>query len=200
MDSQSANFHKIQERIDQLERNKKRRTIYLFLLFLPFVLGIILTSHTLVQGLAYAQPSQEKQRAVLSAEHVMWKTSEPNAGSQEEAFGAIDTIPLTASKLETTEASSVLVSVSGKTYLHARGPRKVGAPLVFSIANYQPEIQYTIDFGNGVSQTVPDGRLNYSYPEEGNYTARVVGIYEGEEILTRKLSLSIYSPLDNGAL
>lgn len=33
---------------------------------------------------------------------------------------------------------------------------------------------YDFDFGNGVYQTVPSGKVTYKYPASGNYTVNVV--------------------------
>lgn len=194
MEPSSANFHMIQERIDLLERNKKRKVFFTFLLFLPVVLGLLFIAYTQLQQQFLSETPPVEQELSIYTQLNNLKTSDHWVGVSE----SLDTIPLVAYKQEREASDQENSTGLVKSYLDARGPRNVGDTLAFTIANFQPDVQYTIDFGNGVSQTVPTGRLEYVYAEEGTYIARVIGIYGGREILSKKLSLSIRNPLEKG--
>ena len=187
MEPSSANFHKIQERIELLERNQKRKVFFTFLLFLPLILGLLFFAYTQLRQNYLAEASSSESKFTMISQVPSPKTIDKGI----EVFEAVDTIPLVAFKQEREIVESESQADVSQSYLDARGPRNVGDTLAFTIANFKPDVQYTIDFGNGVSQTVPSGHLEYVYEEEGTYTARVIGIYQGREILSKKLSLSI---------
>ena len=187
MESTSANFHKIQERIELLEKNQKRKVFFTFLLFLPLILGLLFIAYMQLRQNYLAEMSSSEIEVPVFSEAPSPLTTQNGV----ELFEAMDTIPVIAYNQEPENVEQVSQMDLTQSYLDARGPRNVGDTLSFTIANFKPEVQYTIDFGNGVSQTVPTERLEYVYSEEGTYVARVIGIYEGREILSKKLSLSI---------
>lgn len=200
MEPFSANFHKIQEHIELLERNQKRKVFFTFLLFLPLVLGLLFIVYSqLRQSFLAETSSSEREVPIFYTPHIPTAHVPKTTDKGIEVSEAVDTIPLIAYLQEQEMLDPVSPSELTRSYLDARGPRNVGDTLAFTIANFKPDVQYTIDFGNGVSQTVPSGRLEYVYSEEGTYIARVIGIYDGREILSKKLSLSIRNASEKGS-
>ena len=59
------------------------------------------------------------------------------------------------------------------TALDVVGKREKGNKLKFVIENYDPEIQYEIDFGNGYKTKVGKA-VNYSYPKAGNFRIKLI--------------------------
>lgn len=53
------------------------------------------------------------------------------------------------------------------------GPREAGKPLTFTIENYQDEVVYMLDFGNGYRRKV-DKRTIYRYPMPGNFEIKLL--------------------------
>ncbi len=108
---------------------------------------------------------------------------------------ALDTLtaPILESE-ELQEESIDFASIAASTSLAARGPKTVGVPLVFTIGNFQPDLTYSIDFGNGIDRNKLGRKFSYTYRRRGRFTAILRGYYEGEEVLEKSLFLSVKNP------
>ena len=111
---------------------------------------------------------------------------------------SLDTLASPNSKEEEPPEESLdFAAIAAATSLAARGPKTAGAPLVFTIGNYQPDLTYRIDFGNGINRGKLGRKFSYTYRRRGRFTAILRGYYEGEAILKKSLFLSIENPPRN---
>lgn len=54
-----------------------------------------------------------------------------------------------------------------------RGSQQAGKKMSFAIENFDPNVRYTLDFGNGVRRGIRQ-RTQYAYPLHGSYTIRLI--------------------------
>ena len=84
---------------------------------------------------------------------------------------------------ENTNNSMPLIRVAG---------RKISKnPLQFSISNYNPELDYTIDFGDGNSQLLTLADFTHTYKREGIYDVALSVIFTTSQSIVKELSLNI---------
>lgn len=58
------------------------------------------------------------------------------------------------------------------------GSREAGSNLIFSIENYDSDLTYLIDFGNGYRREIKRS-MSYAYKRSGNYRIRLIATNEG---------------------
>ena len=84
-----------------------------------------------------------------------------------------------------------LASIVEGTRLLVNGKRITGAPHTFTVRNFRPELSYVLDLGNGVRREMQSPQIKYTYKRRGRFTAILRGSYQGEEVLSKKVFLSI---------
>ncbi|HEX4958406.1 MAG TPA: family 16 glycosylhydrolase [Lacibacter sp.] len=52
-------------------------------------------------------------------------------------------------------------------------------------------VNYEYDFGNGVFQNVPSGKVTYKYPASGNYTVKVTAKSSGGQSVSKSIDISV---------
>ncbi|MEZ4827713.1 MAG: PKD domain-containing protein [Bacteroidia bacterium] len=72
------------------------------------------------------------------------------------------------------------------------GERQVKKKLTFTIENYDPELEYEIDFGNGVNRPIKD-RTVYSYPLPGHFDLTLKAASKDGRISTYIKKYEIFS-------
>ena len=67
------------------------------------------------------------------------------------------------------------------------GERVVGNVLIFKIENYDPEVKYLLDFGNGERRNI-DKKTTYAYPFSGNFVMQLFASSpeKGASVYTKK--------------
>lgn len=70
--------------------------------------------------------------------------------------------------IEQDEPDTTLQESLEPFIIDVAGERKVGNRLVFTVENYDPQLSYELDFGNGVVKPIKD-RTTYSYPLPGHF-------------------------------
>ncbi len=73
------------------------------------------------------------------------------------------------------------------------GRRINGNSLLFRINNFDPNIEYSIDFGNGVRRKNVSNTFGYRYPSAGKFTVTLTGTYREEKIISSTTFLQISS-------
>ena len=70
------------------------------------------------------------------------------------------------------------------------GNRVVDNTLIFSIANFDPEVKYMLDFGNGIRRSV-DRKTTYAYPLPGNFVMQLYASspQKGASVYTKKYEI-----------
>ena len=54
---------------------------------------------------------------------------------------------------------------------------------------------FEFNFGNGVAQTVPSGKVTYQYAETGAYTVSVTAKNSGTKVASKNLTIMVYLPI-----
>lgn len=93
-----------------------------------------------------------------------------------------------------TQAADSIVSTPmaslGMFVLDVEGERRVDQELIFTIENFDPVVQYTLDLGNGVKRRI-NARTKYTYPLPGNYTVQLIATAgeKGSSIYTKRFRI-----------
>ncbi len=83
-----------------------------------------------------------------------------------------------------------------ETRLAIKGENEVGLPLNFYISNIDPNIQYSVDFGNGSRKTLTGNSLTYAYPKAGRYLVSLKATYQGHSKIVDSQSISIADEIE----
>lgn len=59
------------------------------------------------------------------------------------------------------------------------------------VASATGAVTYDYDFGNGVFQTVPDGKVTYKYAASGNYTVNVIAKSQGGKTVSQSTTIQV---------
>lgn len=92
-----------------------------------------------------------------------------------------------------SDADSIRVAAKGTLEVYTvdvSGERIVGSPLTFIVENYNPEVTYVLDFGNGISREVEE-RSTYTYPLKGHFVMQLFASKSGKgaSVYTKKYEI-----------
>ena len=92
-----------------------------------------------------------------------------------------------------SEADSIRFAAKGTLEVYpvdVAGERMVGSPLTFTIENYDPEVTYILDFGNGITRTVKQQSI-YTYPLKGHFVMQLIARQSGKgaSVYTKKYEI-----------
>ncbi|MEM7368064.1 MAG: TonB family protein [Bacteroidota bacterium] len=101
----------------------------------------------------------------------------------------------TASAIAADSIVSTPMASLGMFVLDVEGERKVDQELIFTIENYDPIVQYTLDLGNGVKRRIK-ARTKYTYPLPGNYTVQLIATAKekGSSIYSKRFRIHPPNP------
>ena len=102
--------------------------------------------------------------------------------------------PTREDSMESTTIDSVYATPQaslGLFVLDIEGERRVDKELIFTVENYDPEVEYTLDLGNGVKRRIR-ARTRYTYPLPGNYSVQLIATAreKGSSIYTKRFRIS----------
>lgn len=78
---------------------------------------------------------------------------------------------------QVNQSSETTLDVPPTFAVDIAGSREAGASLIFSIENYDENLTYLIDFGNGYRREVQNS-ITYSYRQAGNFRLRLIATNE----------------------
>ena len=150
------------------------------------------------EGVLLVQIPESEEIIALNSEQAYWELVDQMALRfiNEDDLPTETISPLESSQVDTLdliepEKTLDFQAIAAQTALVARGTKRAGNPLIFTINNFQPELSYKIDFGNGVGRSELRNRFSYTYRRRGRFTAHLYGYFEGEEVLKKSLFLAI---------
>ncbi|RMG19339.1 MAG: TonB family protein [Bacteroidetes bacterium] len=78
-----------------------------------------------------------------------------------------------------------------KFFFAIEGKKRVGEPINITIVDYDENVNYTIDFGNGVKKRIRK-RISYKYPQAGNFLINLIATNStnASSIYTRSISIA----------
>jgi TonB family protein len=97
----------------------------------------------------------------------------------------VATVSWVEDSLITTESASLQQFV-----LHVEGEHRVDEELLFTIENYDSDVRYTLDFGNGVKRNIKR-RTRYTFPLSGDFQVQLIasGKEHGSSIYTKSFHI-----------
>lgn len=155
------------------------------------------------EGVFLVQLPETEEIVALNSEQAYWELVDQMAlrfinedDLPQEASSTQSNTPMESSQVDTLDLLEPgkpldFQAIASQTALVARGTKRAGTPLIFTIDNYQPELFYKIDFGNGVGRSELGNQFSYTYQRRGRFTAHLFGYFEGEEVLKKSLFLAI---------
>lgn len=85
------------------------------------------------------------------------------------------------------QENRTLLAKVDKPTLKVAGIREIDEALTFAVSNFNEDINYLIDFGNGTTKTLSQAAIPHKYQEPGTYKVRVIGEQAGErKVLSTK--------------
>lgn len=173
--------------IESRERNKRRRYQ------VAGILGLIL----LLGGFSFwyytpAKDPEIRHYEASSLNYSMVKNLFDNEGGEivvahpaigeDTIYSAEDYLSLRGllDELETNninQTSNDQIDVPPTFAVDIAGSREAGSPLIFSIENFDSDLTYMIDFGNGYRRELGKS-ISYSYRRGGNYRLRLIATNE----------------------
>lgn len=98
-------------------------------------------------------------------------------------------------ELDEWEGDSLQMSTAAtisQFVVDVEGDRSANQNLVFSVENYDPEVKYVLDFGNGVRRRLNGQKTRYAYPLPGRFTMQLVASHpsKGSSVYTKKYEIS----------
>ena len=158
------------------------------------------------EGVLLVQLPETEEVIALNSEQAYWELvdqmalrfiNEDDLPQENSSLGSTEGMtPLESSQVDTLdliEPGKALdfQAIASQTSLIARGTKRAGNPLIFTINNFQPELSYKIDFGNGVGRSELGSQFSYTYRRRGRFTAHLYGYFEGEEVFKKSIFLAI---------
>ena len=97
----------------------------------------------------------------------------------------VATVSWVEDSIITTESASLKQFV-----LDVEGERRVGEELLFTIENYDSDVRYTLDFGNGVKRKIKR-RTRYTFPLSGDFQVQLIASSkeQGSSIYTKSFHI-----------
>ncbi|MEM6800993.1 MAG: hypothetical protein AAF696_06285 [Bacteroidota bacterium] len=208
---------KVEEYLRQLEaREKANRRKRIFYLLPPLILGGILAYGYFFPSKPLSEPRKKLlevyQASDLSSGKVreIFEVDNSEIVIEHPLFGT-DTIHSAAEYEEMVkftrqaeedkfavnssieDADSIRVAAKGTLEIYTvdvAGERIVGSPLTFTVENYNPEVTYILDFGNGISRKVEE-RSTYIYPLKGHFVMQLFASKSGKgaSVYTKKYEI-----------
>ncbi len=95
-----------------------------------------------------------------------------------------------------TNIEKPVTAPTKETKLTIKGDSEVGLPLNFSVSNLDPNIKYSIDFGNGIKRNLTGPNILYSYPQPGKYVVLIKATYQGQSKIVDSQTISIADEIE----
>lgn len=202
--NQSTRVEDVLARIEKRERSRSlRKRLILGTLAIGLIGGSALGFSALagrsdeMEVWAYRDLSEDRLQAMLTSNAAGILVQHPDLGTETirslADYQRINETVMLAQRLDEMQSSSAEVD-SAQTletfYLDIAGERRAGESLVFRIENYDPEVDYLLDLGNGQRRKVGE-QLTYRYPLQGNFELRLLASKgEASSVYTKRFRIA----------
>ena len=129
---------------------------------------------------------------ISHANSIMGKHKRTGQGSQIFQAGMANaTIPGGQKNVIQPVGLPVTKNENSQKFVSIQGIPKVGEKLYFTLDEYNPEVFYEFNFGNGDYQTIHSNQMSYSYDLPGSYDVVLKVKYQGETAVAFTKTLNI---------
>ncbi len=213
INTQSTNVEDVLARIEKRERSKSRRKrIVVGAIAIAVLGGSVLGFNALTRGdrnlevFAYDDISEDRLQAMLTSNVSGILVEHPDLGTETirsmADYTRINEAIALAERYEALQNNSLgtdTANVLQPFVIDIAGERRAGEVLTFTIENFDPEIDYLLDLGNGQRRKV-DVQTRYRYPRTGNFEVNLLASKgEASSLYTKHLTIERALPQEQEA-
>ncbi len=96
---------------------------------------------------------------------------------------------------ESVSIPKVLKEKIKEKQLHIGGPLEAHTPVLFKVENFHQDVEYLLDFGDGIRRVLNQRTDSHIYEKPGNYKLELYGTYKGERVKLASNKVFIMEPI-----